>query len=269
MTASVLPASRPARVFVLTTTWFLLVAFVLELAWLLPYIGAQQAIGTDHQFYKRIGETWLDTGQFYLPHQLAGAYIIRTDVDVMYPPLAIPFFVALHWLPWPLWYAIPLGVVIGLVLYWRPAAWTWPILALLLAWPRGVSNMIYGNSDMWVMAAIAGGLAIGWPAVFVLLKPSVAPFALVGVRHRSFWIGLAIFAVCCMLTLDLWREYLTAVRNSDAAWYWSLDDMPPLFIPIVAYLGRRQGGFTRFGEVLAWRPSMPAVPWVGSRGRAA
>jgi hypothetical protein len=188
---------------------------------------------------------------------------------VLYPPLAIPFFAALHWLPWPLWYAIPLGVTIGLVLHWRPAAWTWPLLALLLAWPRGVSNVIYGNSDMWVMAAIAGGLAVGWPAVFVLLKPSVAPFALVGVRHRSFWIGLAIFAICSLLTLDLWREYATAIRNSDAAWYYSLEDCPPLLIPIVAYLGRLHGGFRTFGEVLAWRPTMPVIPWVGGRGRAA
>ena len=34
-----------------------------------------------------------------------------------------------------------------------------------------------------------------------------------------------------------------AIRNSDAEWYYSLDDMPPLFIPVVAWLGRRDGGY--------------------------
>lgn len=258
MTATVLPASRPVRVALLVLTGVLLVGFVLELIWLYGYVDAQSAVGTDHGFYRRIGETWLDTGQWYLPHQLEGPYVVETDVDVLYPPLAIPFFAALRWLPFPLWWAIPLGIVGWLVWSWRPAAWTWPLLALLLAWPRGVSNLIYGNSDMWVMAAIAAGLVIGWPAVLVLLKPSVAPLALVGAGHRSWWIGLAVLAVASLLTLDLWRQYLTAIQNSDAAWYWSLGDVPPLFIPIVAWLGRRDGGFATVHDLLAWRPTVPA-----------
>ncbi len=259
MSSVALPASRPARIALLTLTGVLLVGFALEFAWLWGYIGSQAAIGTDHAFYQKIGEHWLDTGQFYLPHQLAGPYIIKTDVDVLYPPIAIPFFAALHWLPFPLWWILPLGVVAIVIWRFRPAPWTWAILALLLAWPRGVSNLIYGNSDMWVMAAIAWGLAAGWPAAFVLLKPSVAPLALVGIRHRSFWIGLAVLAVASLFVLDLWREYLTAIRDSDAQWYWSLDDSPPLFLPVVAWLGRRDGGFATVRELLAWRPTWPPL----------
>lgn len=264
MTDRVLPASRPVRIALLTATGFFLLAFVLELIWLYPYIDAQASIGADHGYYKRVGEVWLDTGQFYLPHQLAGPYVVETMVEVLYPPLAIPFFAAWHWLPYPLWWAIPIAIVGGLVWHWRPAAWTWPLLAFLLAWPRGASNLLYGNSDMWVVAAIAGGLAIGWPAVLVLLKPSVAPLALVGAGHRSWWIALAVLAVASLFALDLWRDYLTALGNSDLRWWYSLEDMPPMFIPIVAWLGRRDGGFATVRELLAWRPTLPTFARLGA-----
>jgi hypothetical protein len=257
MASTTLPASRLGRIAILTATGVLLVGFALEFAWLWGYIGSQNAIGTDHAFYKRIGETWLATGQFYLPHQLAGPYVEATDVDVMYPPLAIPFFAALHWLPFPLWYAIPLGVVAYAVWRWHPAAWTWPILALLLAWPRGVSNIIYGNSDIWIMGAIAGGLLLGWPAALVFLKPSLFPLAFLGANRRSFWIAVAVMAVASLFFLDLWRQYATAIHNSDANWYWSLGGLPALLLPVVAWLGRRDGGFESVGAVLSWRPGWP------------
>jgi hypothetical protein len=44
--------------------------------------------------------------------------------------------------------------------------------------------------------------------------------------------------------LQLWQEFVVVIHNSDAQWYYSLDDMPPLFIPVVAWLGRRNGGYT-------------------------
>ncbi len=263
---SILPASKPIRIALLTVTGVLLVAFVLEFAWLWGYIDSQSGIDVDRQFYAGVGQHWLDTGELYSARQLAGPYVVLPNVDNLYPPTGLPFMLAVLWLPALLYYLIPLGTTAVLVAWWRPAAWTWPLLVFFLAWPRGVSNIIYGNSDIWIQAAVAGGLLVGWPALLILMKPSVLPFAVVGVRHRSFWIGAAVVAVASLFALELWREYFVAIGNSDAEWYYSLEDTPPYFLPIVAWLGRRDGGFATVGELLAWRPSWPPS-WLPARLR--
>ena len=247
------PAVPPnlGRIVAFTLTGVLLVVFAWELAYLFPYIASQDAVGTDHTFYREVGQRWLDTGVYYLPHQLAGPYQVQADVDVLYPPLALLLFVPLVWMPFPLWWIVP-GVVVGLTLWkLRPALWTWPIMAALLAWPRGVSNLIYGNSDMWIATFICGGLLIAWPAVLVVMKPSVIPFALIGARRRSWWIAAAGLAILSLFMIQLWQEFVVAIRNSDAEWYYSLDDMPPLFIPVVAWLGRRDGGDASLADLAA------------------
>lgn len=43
---------------------------------------------------------------------------------------------------------------------------------------------------MWVMACVALATQSSWPGVFILLKPSLAPFALIG-SNRSSWRPLA------------------------------------------------------------------------------
>ncbi len=248
------------RFVALVLTGLILVAAAWELAFLYPYIDGQQGVGSDLAFYRGIGGHWLDTGEFYLPHQLAGPYVVQTDVDVLYPPVAIPFFASLRWLPYPLWWIVPLAVIAVVLVRLRPAVWTWPLLALCLAWPRNLSDLIYGNTNMWVVAAVAGGVLRGWPAVFVSLKPSLAPFALVGAGRRSWWIAAAVLAAVSALILPLWIQYLTAVHNSDAAWYWSLEDVVPMSAPLMAWLGRRDGGFRTLADLAAWRSSRPTSP---------
>jgi hypothetical protein len=233
----------------LTLTGFLLAAFVYELVLLFPYIASQNAIGTDHTFYRMVGQRWLDSGVYYLPHQLAGPYTVQPDVDVLYPPLGLLLFVPLVWLPFPLWWIVP-GVVVAATLWrLRPALWTWPIMAALFAWPRGVSNLIYGNSDMWIVTFICGGLLLAWPAVLVVMKPSVLPFVFIGARRRSWWIAAGGLVLISLPMLGLWGDFVAAIRNSDAQWYYSLDDMPPLFIPVAAWLGRRDGGFATLADL--------------------
>lgn len=259
-----LPASKPARIALLTVTGVLLVVAALEFAWLWGYIDSQHAVDADRVYYASVGQRWLDTGELYTARQLDGPYVVQANVDNLYPPTAIPFLVAAVYLPALLYYLIPLGATAALVGWWRPAAWTWPILAILLAWPRGLSNIIYGNSDIWIQAAVAGGLLVGWPALLILMKPSVIPFAVVGMRHRSFWIGLLLVAAASLVALDLWRQYAIAIGNADAEWWYSLEDTPPYFLPIVAWLGRRDGGFASPRELLGWRPSRPQtwqLPW--------
>lgn len=233
---------RVARIAILTTTGVLLVVAAWEFAFLWSYIGAQAAIGTDHGFYVGVAQRWLDTGELYLPHQLAGPYVVRADVDVLYPPIALLLFVPFVWLPYPLWWIVP-GVVVGAVIWrLRPAPWTWPLLAFLVAWPRFISRLIYGNTDMWLLAAIAAGMIVGWTAVLVVIKPSLGVFALIGVRRRAWWIAAGILVAVSLLMLDLNREYVTALRNSDADITYSLLDVPPMLLPVVAWMGRRDGG---------------------------
>ena len=57
-----------------------------------------------------ITRNWVDTGEFYLPHQLAGPYQVQTLVDVLYPPIALYLFVPFLVLPAVLWWAIPMSV---------------------------------------------------------------------------------------------------------------------------------------------------------------
>lgn len=231
--------SRPARIVLLTLTGAILAIAAWELAFLWSYVGAQKAIGTDLAFFVSVGRRWLETGQFYLPHQLAGPYSVQTDVDVMYPPLALLLFVPFAWLPFPLWWVVPIGIVAAAFVRFRPAMWTWPILAALVAWPRTLTMLLYGNSNMWLVAAVAAGLVLAWPAVFVVLKPSLGFFALIGINRRSWWIAAAVLALVSIPMLELWRQYVVALGNSDAKVWYSFEYIPTLLFPVVAWLGRR------------------------------
>ena len=54
-------------------------------------------------------------------------------------------------------------------------------------------------------AEIAGIDADG-PAVFALLKPSLAPFALFGANRRSWWVALAVLVAASVPFGGLWAE---------------------------------------------------------------
>jgi hypothetical protein len=86
------------------------------------------------------------------------------------------------------------------------------------------------------------------------MKPSVIPFAVVGMRHRSFWIGLLLSLPPACWFSTCGDKYAIAIGNADAEWWYSLEDTPPYFAAIVAWLGRRDGGF-----------ASPASCWPGGR----
>ena len=114
---------------------------------------------------------------------------------------------------------------------------------MLLAWPRASGAFLYGNTDIWVMAAVAAGLRWGWPAVFVALKPSLAPLALVGIGHRSWWVGVFAFAMLVPATMALWWDYLVVLTNvrglgSDYSW----GSVPLLLVPVLLWAGRLRSG---------------------------
>jgi hypothetical protein len=132
----------------------------------------------------------------------------------------------------------------------RPAPWTWPILAILVAWPAQVGTILFGNSNMWAIAAFAGGLAFGWPGMLLVLKPSFAPFALAGMRRRSWWVAALLLGALSLVMLPLWVDYVVAIRNSDVSPAYSFGNVPPMLIPVVAWLGRRPGGIDRLAPAV-------------------
>ena len=207
------------------------------LAW--SQAASLDRVGADLTLYVEATRRWLAGGSFYPDHQLAGPYQI-TDGDILYPPTSIPLFMAFLVLPKFLFWVIPAMAVVWVVVRYRPAPWTWPLMALCLAYIPTTVKIVHFNPFMWAAAAVALGLVYGWPSLFVLIKPSLAPFALVGVRHRSWWIGLAVLGAYAVLFAPMWGDYLTVLRNSrnDQGLLYSLSDVPLLLVPIIAYLGR-------------------------------
>ena len=208
--------------------------------------GGRGEIGQDWVFYRQIGERWLETGRLYGDRQLTGAdYHVLVNVDNLYPPPSILLFAPFALLPALLsalvWWLVPVGLVALVLVRCRPAAWTWPLLALCAFWPRTLGSLIVGNTDLWSAAFVAGGILWGWPAALGFFKPSLAPFALVGARRRSWWLALAAMIVVATLFLvrGAWADYLVAVTHWDLPWDRQLLNAPMLLVPIVAWLGRR------------------------------
>ena len=78
-----------------------------------------------------------------------------------------------------------------------------------------------------------------WPSVFVLLKPSLAPFALFGANRRSWWIALAAVALVSLPFGSLWMDWVASVVNSRGGGpLYSALEIPMLLIPLVAWWGR-------------------------------
>jgi hypothetical protein len=221
---------------------------------ILVSLSSRTDLGIDYGFYRDVGARFLEDGTYYLPHQLAGPYPVTLMVDVLYPPAALLLFVPFVWLPAVLWWAIPLGILGYVVWSYRPGPWTWLTILCLAAWPRTVGAIMFGNTDMWVAAGIAGGLRWGWPVALVALKPVFLPFAVIGIRDRWTWVvGLGLLVV----SLPMLADYITAMRNvQTSAIQYSIGSMPFALLPIVASLGATRGGWS------SWRTARrtPAGP---------
>jgi ABC-type transport system involved in cytochrome c biogenesis permease component len=78
---------------------------------------------------------------------------------------------------------------------------------------------------------------------FVLLKPSLAPFALFGANRRSWWAGLAALVLLCLPFGGLWADWVASVLNSrGGGLLYSALEIPMLLLPLVAWIGRTRGG---------------------------
>ena len=180
--------------------------------------------GHDFTLYRDAASRWLATGEFYSAYQLAGPYPVVAD-EILYPPVALVLFVPFVYLPEVLWIAVPLAIIAWSVWSSKPSPLGWTVILFLVTFPQwrpvsyAVDIAVNGNPVLWVAAFVA--LASRYPVFgpFTLLKPTpaVVPFALVGIRHRSWWIGLAVFAGLCLAFLPMWGQYVTVLTNARGA----------------------------------------------------
>jgi len=212
--------------------------------------GGTSNIGVDYDLYMAATRSWLAGDGFYLASQLAGPYPVVHGV-VLYPPPMLILLVPFTMLPAPLWWAVPNAVILAVVLRHRPSPAAWLAMAICLWFPITGVRLLHGNPGMWISAALALGTLLGWPSVLVLLKPTLAPFALVGIRRRSWWIALAALGVVSLLFLPMWADYVTVIRNAQGGGIlYSIDEIPQVAIPLIAWLGSTRRA----------RPAGPAQP---------
>ena len=68
------------------------IELIANLAHVLP--PGDSSLGMDFFFYRDVAARWLETGAYYLPHQLSGPYTATLMVDNLYPPTALLLFTA-------------------------------------------------------------------------------------------------------------------------------------------------------------------------------
>ena len=197
-------------------TVVILVFAALEASVVLPAAFARPGVtlGMDYTIYMDRARSWLAEDGFYLPTQLNGPYALGSGLPpALYPPTLLVLLVPFTVLPAVLWWALPLAIIAASLWRLKPAMWAWPILAAILLLPRTWIALTYGNPSMWALAALTAGLAWAWPLAFVAVKPALAPFALLGLRRRAFWLGAAAFAVLSLPFGTMWFDYFTALTN--------------------------------------------------------
>lgn len=194
-------------------------------------------LGVDFRLYVDAARQWAEGGEFYPARQLAGPYEILTIGEILYPPTAILLFLPFVVIPPVLWWAIPIAAVIGVIAYWRPAPYGWPLLALILWWPRTNQDLLTGNPAIWIAAFAALGTIWYWPAPLVLLKPTLAPAAVFGIRHRAWWIGFLGLALASLAFLPMWFDYAKVLLYARHAhgWLYSLAEFPMAFAGVAAW----------------------------------
>ena len=143
-------------------------------------------------------------------------------------------------LPAILWWAIPMTVFAASIAWLRPARWTWPLIALGVAWPQTLAQLLYGNTNMWVAALIAAGVVLAWPSVLILFKPAFAPFALIGIKRRRWWVAMGILCLAAVPFGAMWLDYATVIRNSSLSASYGLINLPLMVAPLIAWVGRRR-----------------------------
>ena len=223
----------------------LLTLLVLEVVFRLPEYAAVW-IGNDYRLYMDATREWLASGSFYRDYQVAGPYTVYAQ-EILYPPVALWLFVPFTVLPAVLWWT-PVAVIGWVVWKQRPSPWQWVAILALLTLPieDGTSWAIEfignGNPGMW--AAMFVALATRWPffGSWVVMKPSLFPFSVVGVRRRAWWYGAAALAALSLPFGAMWLDYARVLLNAQGAGLlYSLPNVTLVVTPLLASRARTPG----------------------------
>jgi hypothetical protein len=214
-------------------------------------------IGHDLALYQNEVKAWLGGAPMYPAFEVQGPFQI-VDGVILYPPITIALFFATLWLPLPLWWLIPISVVGAVVFKLRPRRRWMFAITCCLCYPVSVGLVVSGNPDLWLAAALA--ISVYWhpAAAFVLLKPSVFPFALIGWRRREWWVISGVFAVVSLFLFPQTRDWLSVVLNGRgglrSGLIYSYQDVPLLLVPLLAWAGsdRADSLSHAFGLDVAW-----------------
>jgi len=215
------------------------VAIVRAIAYYAAIPNPATSVGIDYELYVSAARRWLETGAFYQPYQLAGPYHVIGNAEVLYPPILLLLLVPFTVLPAVLWWAIPVGLTAVAIARMRPAAWSLVVAGAICTTHAVQAPLFWGTPVIWLAPAVAWGLLLGWPAVAVMIKPTLAPFALVGLtRPRALIAGVIGFAILAVPFTTMWLDWLTAIRNSDLGLLYAYTQNLLLVVPVVAWLGR-------------------------------
>lgn len=214
------------------------------------------SFAVDYGIYMDAVDRVLGGGSWYQVRQLHGSYPIELG-DVLYPPILLYLLVPFRLLGPYLWVLVPSVIVVGTVVRHRPALWAWFLIAICLAWPVTPAKYLFGNPVIWGSAAVALGTVFSWPAALLIVKPTVIPFALIGIRDRRWWLALVALAVISIPFLADTLTYPQVLLNAQTnpvdgrgGPLYSLQEYPLLLIPVLAWLGRH-------GR--SWRVTIPMV----------
>lgn len=233
---------------------------VVRLAYAVEYLNP----GIDYDTLIGATRNFLAGDGFYPARQLAGPWEYYQDQPgrppaILYPPPALILFIPFTVLPQVLWWAIPFAITSWALLRLRPHPAAWLAIVLLLGIPETREGIFWGNPVMWMVAAEAAGLVLGWPAVLVLIKPTLAPFALAGAWRRSWWFALGSLVPVNLVLLPMWADWFTVIRNSPLDAGYSLYQYPLMAVPVVAWLGSRAGPL--ISRLERWQAAgYPVVP---------
>jgi hypothetical protein len=235
--------SATLRLLSIGLTGLFLVFAALEASIVLPPASANGVtLGMDFAIYQERAASWLAGDGFYHAYQLNGPYVVGEGAPpALYPPPLLYVLVPSLVLPAVVWWVVPIGIIVASLWRMRPPIWTWPILAAVLCYPRTWIVLVYGNPSLWALAALAAGLVWTWPLAMVPIKPTLAPFALLGIRSRVFWVGVAIAVAASIPFGAMWIDYVTAMSNArnGLGLEYLVGELPIALALVIASLGRR------------------------------
>lgn len=197
------------------------------------------ATWVDYLLYRNAAASWLAGHGFYQSFQLAGPYpLSHRPQPILYPPVALWLFVPFVYLPAVLWWAIPMATALSALWILRPRGLVWVALAMCAVWPSTPQEFIDGNPVIWAWAAVWAGVVVAGPAGIALFKPTMAPFALVGIRNRRWWLVIGAGLLAAVPFGGMWLDYLEVSRNLQAPWLYFVYDVPLMAMPVLAWAGR-------------------------------